>query len=78
MSAQVIFLPPRLITYEEARKHQLMQDHINERRAKLSNWSIGKPLYEVAAAKIAWHNYFKKKIFLIPADFALSDQEKFH
>lgn len=65
MSAQVIFLPPRPTSYEEARKHQVMQDKINEHRAKFNNWTIGKTPFQIARAMVAFRNAFLGKIHLV-------------
>lgn len=64
VSAQVIFLPPRPTSYEEARKHQLMQDEINSQRARIHNWCRDKSPYEIAQAFIAWRKSFRSKIRL--------------
>lgn len=65
MTATVIFLPPFVITYEEARRNQEMQDLINSRRAQIRNWSLDKSSYEVAQAWIAWRRSFIGKIYLV-------------
>lgn len=65
MSAQVIFLPPFAITYEEARRNQEMQDYINSRRAQIRNWALDKSSYEVAQAWIAWRKSFVGKIHIV-------------
>lgn len=59
---QVLFLPPFTISYEEARKNQLMQDKINEERAKIRNWAIDKAQGEIAMALSAWRKRFRSQI----------------
>jgi hypothetical protein len=61
---QVIYLPPFAISYEEARKNQLMQDQINEQRAKIRNWALTKSQYEIAQALLAWRKSFRSKIYI--------------
>jgi hypothetical protein len=58
---QVIYLPPFAISYEEARKNQLMQDNINEQRAKIRNWALTKSRAEIAVAIMAWRKSFLNK-----------------
>lgn len=73
---QVIFLPPFAISYEEARKNQLMQDQINEQRAKIRNWALTKSPSEIAMALMAWRKSFKSKIYLIEARLSNYDIER--
>jgi hypothetical protein len=66
MTAQVIFLPPFAISYEEARENQTLQEKINSERARFNNWSIGKSRYEIAQALMAWRKRLRDKIFIVP------------
>lgn len=65
MTAQVIFLPPFPISYEESRKNELLQDKINEQRVRIKNWALDKSPGEVAQAWMAWRDTFKGCIYLI-------------
>lgn len=65
LTATVIFLPPFAITYEEARRNELLQEKINSERIRIRNWSLDKSSYEVAQAWIAWRKSFIGKIHLI-------------
>jgi len=58
---QIVYLPPFAISYEEARKNQLMQDQINEQRAKIRNWALTKSRAEIAMAIMAWRKSFLNK-----------------
>lgn len=62
---QVIFLPPFAISYEEARRNQLMQDEITSQRAKIRNWAITKTQYEIAQAIMAWRKSFRSKVHIV-------------
>lgn len=76
MTARVIFLPPFAISYEEARKNQLMQDAINEQRCKIRNWAINKSRDEIAMALIAWRKSFRQKIYLVKLSSFTSPEEE--
>jgi len=67
---RVIFLPPFAISYEEARKNQLMQDQINEQRAKIRNWALTKSRAEIAMAILAWRKSFRQKVELVPDSYS--------
>lgn len=62
---QVIFLPPFAISYEELRKNELLQDKINEQRARIKNWALDKSPGEVAQAWMAWRNTFRGCCYLV-------------
>lgn len=65
MNAQVIFLPPYAITYQEAQRNQELQDQINSRRAQIRNWALDKSSYEVAQVWIANRKRMISQIYLV-------------
>ena len=70
MSAQVIFLPPFAISYEESRKNELLQEKINSQRARIKNWALDKSPGEVAQAWMAWRKSFLSCIYIVPSSYS--------